>query len=280
MTTRTDLHLFSQPRLSAALLASILFSACGAQPPTPAPPAELARGAYLVHHVVLCLDCHSQRDWSLYSGPPEPGTEGRGGAVGLFGSAEVAPDISPSALVSLSPEDVASALRQGTLPSGKRIHRGLRLQDLTALTRQDALAIARYLKTPDSAPSPAAPPSGAAGDPVETGRYLVTVGRCALCHGEDLSGGVEIEIPESASYPSANLTSDRTAGVGRMTRTEFIDLFKSLNSPQLTRVPVPPGKLNTAMPWPPMSGMTRDDLGAIHDYLMTVDPVPGASTSP
>lgn len=200
--------------------------------------------------------------------------------MGLFGSTVHAPDITPGALASLSPEDLASALRLGVLPSGEDFHRALRLEDLAALTPRDALAIAGYLKTSDAAPSSWDVPPGAAGDPVERGRYLVTVGRCALCHGEDLAGGVEIEIPGGTSLPSANLTSDRTAGVGRMTRAEFIDFFKSLDSPELARVPVPPGELNTAMPWPPMSGMTRDDLGAVHDYLMTLDPVPGSGVPP
>nr|MBP6673589.1 cytochrome C [Bacteroidota bacterium] len=29
-----------------------------------ATPARLERGAYLVNHVVGCIDCHSARDWS------------------------------------------------------------------------------------------------------------------------------------------------------------------------------------------------------------------------
>ncbi|HIE92716.1 MAG TPA: hypothetical protein EYQ83_07565 [Acidobacteria bacterium] len=42
-------------------------------------PARRARGAYLVEHVTVCLDCHSQRDWDLYSAPIIAGTEGQGG---------------------------------------------------------------------------------------------------------------------------------------------------------------------------------------------------------
>ena len=41
------------------------------------------RGKYLAHHVALCMDCHSQRDFNQFSGPPVDGTEGMGGeAIG------------------------------------------------------------------------------------------------------------------------------------------------------------------------------------------------------
>ena len=42
-------------------------------------PALVQRGEYLVHHVAACLDCHSERDWSRYSGPLAPGSAGKGG---------------------------------------------------------------------------------------------------------------------------------------------------------------------------------------------------------
>ena len=35
-------------------------------------PELLARGTYLAENVLLCNDCHSERDWTLYSGPPKP----------------------------------------------------------------------------------------------------------------------------------------------------------------------------------------------------------------
>ena len=40
---------------------------------------RIERGAYLANHVAVCMDCHSQRDFSLFSGPPAPGTLGKGG---------------------------------------------------------------------------------------------------------------------------------------------------------------------------------------------------------
>ncbi|MEP6683559.1 MAG: cytochrome C, partial [Parafilimonas sp.] len=42
-------------------------------------PEQIKRGEYLANHVNLCVDCHSQRDYSLWSAPLVPGTLGRGG---------------------------------------------------------------------------------------------------------------------------------------------------------------------------------------------------------
>src|SRR5690606_40720798 len=39
-------------------------------------PELLERGKYLVEHVALCTDCHSERDLGRFSGPVKPGTEG------------------------------------------------------------------------------------------------------------------------------------------------------------------------------------------------------------
>jgi mono/diheme cytochrome c family protein len=37
---------------------------------------RIERGAYLANHVTVCMDCHSSRDFSQFSGPPTPGTLG------------------------------------------------------------------------------------------------------------------------------------------------------------------------------------------------------------
>ena len=40
---------------------------------------RIEHGRYLAHSVTVCVDCHSTRDWSKFSGPIIPGTEGKGG---------------------------------------------------------------------------------------------------------------------------------------------------------------------------------------------------------
>ncbi len=44
-----------------------------------ATPERIARGEYLANDVTVCIDCHSKRDWSRFSGPPLAGTLGMGG---------------------------------------------------------------------------------------------------------------------------------------------------------------------------------------------------------
>ena len=34
-------------------------------------PENIARGRYMAVNVLQCVDCHSERDWTLYGGPPK-----------------------------------------------------------------------------------------------------------------------------------------------------------------------------------------------------------------
>ncbi|MFK7937609.1 MAG: cytochrome C, partial [Saprospiraceae bacterium] len=42
---------------------------------------QIARGEYLANHVMVCMDCHSKRDWEQFAGPPIDNTLGMGGEV-------------------------------------------------------------------------------------------------------------------------------------------------------------------------------------------------------
>ncbi len=42
-------------------------------------PERVARGSYLANTVLVCMDCHSGRDWTKFSGPIAEGTLGKGG---------------------------------------------------------------------------------------------------------------------------------------------------------------------------------------------------------
>lgn len=44
-------------------------------------PERVERGKYLANHRAGCIDCHSMRDFSIFSGPVVPGTEGEGGML-------------------------------------------------------------------------------------------------------------------------------------------------------------------------------------------------------
>ena len=34
-----------------------------------ASPEKIERGKYLANHVMICMDCHSTRDWRYFAGP-------------------------------------------------------------------------------------------------------------------------------------------------------------------------------------------------------------------
>lgn len=42
---------------------------------------NIARGKYLANNVMVCMDCHSSRDWGSFAGPPKEGTLGMGGEI-------------------------------------------------------------------------------------------------------------------------------------------------------------------------------------------------------
>src|ERR1043165_8012 len=42
-------------------------------------PERVQRGQYLANSVAVCMDCHSTRDWTQFSGPIKQGTFGIGG---------------------------------------------------------------------------------------------------------------------------------------------------------------------------------------------------------
>src|ERR1051325_10490110 len=42
-------------------------------------PARIERGKYLANSVCVCMDCHSTRDFTKFSGPLVEGTLGKGG---------------------------------------------------------------------------------------------------------------------------------------------------------------------------------------------------------
>jgi len=77
------LKIFSMIIGAVIILLFIAFSYLQISNPSVPPAEELSldysqdrieRGAYLANHVAVCMDCHSARDFSYFSGPPTPGT--------------------------------------------------------------------------------------------------------------------------------------------------------------------------------------------------------------
>lgn len=273
-----------------------------------ATPAELARGQYLAEHVGACVTCHSQRDFSRFSGPVSPGTEGQGGET--FGHGEglpgeiVAPNITHAAIGSWSDGELSRAITSGVSKDGRALFPLMNYPGYATLCERDLRAVIGYVRTlpaiehqtPATSldfpvnlivrtlPKPAATPSACPdeGDTVALGKYLVAQAACADCHtpraggqpvpGHDFAGGNDMRLPSGYTARSANITPATATGIGAWTRQLFVQRFAAYRNPEALHA-VHGQDRNTPMPWSVYAGMTDADLGAIYDYLRTLPPV-------
>jgi mono/diheme cytochrome c family protein len=119
-------------------------------PPAQAPKSGIERGRYLVEHVSLCVDCHTPRNSigvpnrSLYLA----GTSKKIGPLG-----QAVPNITPDKETGIGDwkrEDIVEVLLTGTKPDLDNIQ-GLMAEVIEhgykSMTKEDALAIADYLKS-------------------------------------------------------------------------------------------------------------------------------------
>lgn len=269
---------------------------------------SVARGRYLANHVAVCVDCHSVRDWNYYSGPIVAGTEGRGGEVfdqklgfpGRF----IAKNITPAALKDWKDVELARAITSGVSRNGEPFFPVMPYPSYAKLSPSDLAAIVAYLRTlepvehtvqasrPDfpmnlimrTIPSAHEPMKYDESDPVQYGKYLVTIGGCADCHtpqekgsripGMYLAGGFDFPLPDGSVVSSANITPDPDTGLGNWDENSFVQRFKSYASGTVPEVGE--GEKNTYMPWTMYAGMKEADLRAIYAYLRSVKPVHNA----
>jgi mono/diheme cytochrome c family protein len=268
---------------------------------TPSAPLR-ARGAYLYQHLTACGACHSSRDWTTSTGIIVPQSDGAGGE--RFGVQEGVPgtiyaaNITPGGIGSWTDGEIWRCLVSGVDQQGRALFPLMPYLHYRNLCNDDLLAIIVYLRSlpnvhttiprnhllfpmnllvrtiPGDAVPPSQHPSPA--DHVAYGRYLVTAAACSACHSPMHHGR---EIPEQVfsggtvfpmgafAVRSANLTPDDT-GIGHWSRDSFIDRF--LRGPEVQGVAL---GYCTPMPWWAYHGLTREDLGAIYDYLHALPPV-------
>ena len=274
-----------------------------------ATPEKLAHGKYLAHHVTVCIDCHSTRDFNFYSGPVIQGTEGKGGAefIESFGVLR-APNITPAALGQWRDAELARAITCGVTNSGEALFPMMPYTLYNNLAQEDVEAIVAYVRTlapianevPRSQigfplnlimrtiPQPYTPKTRPpVSDTLAYGKYLTTIAGCHFCHtkadergqplpGMDFAGGMEFSDPALGTARSANITPEADTGIGAWERAYFINRFKEYADSTKSHIRVEKGEANTVMAWTMYAGMKEEDLNAIYSYLRTVKSVRNA----
>lgn len=307
--------------LGFVLLAAILFAAAAAtyvktalpnvgEPPVISierTPARIERGKYLANHVTVCMDCHSSRDWSLFSAPLAAGNFGGGGEIfsrdlgfpGVF----YARNITPYGIGKWTDGEVFRAITTGQSRDGHALFPIMPYLNYGQLDQEDIYSIIAYVRTlapveHDIAPAEADFPVNilintmptksnltqrpAETDLVEYGRYMATAASCVECHsqrekgtkvpGTEYGGGMEFVMPNGV-LRSANITPDEKTGIGLWTEDAFVKRFKAYADSTYKPHKVGPKEMNTAMPWMMYAGMKDTDLKAIFAYLRTVRPL-------
>jgi hypothetical protein len=269
---------------------------------------RIERGKYLANHILVCVDCHSKRDWSKYSGPIVPGTEGMGGEIfdqkmGLPGK-YISSNITQYSLSSWSDGEIYRAITSGV---GKRNNTMFPVMPIGAygtLDDEDIYCVIAYLRTipPIENNIPASksdfpvnllintmakeghpskrPPMQ---DSLKYGKYIITAAGCLDCHtpvnkgnlimNKAYAGGREFPIEGGGSVVSTNITFDKKTGIGEWDKEMFINVFKSYDLTTYVPTKVEKGDLNTLMPWTMYARMDTTDLAAIYIYLKSLPPI-------
>ena len=184
-------------------------------------PERIARGRYLAINVLQCVDCHSERDWGLYGGPPRApigagracltrDTEAAGVNVGqahfpgVLCIRNITPDVA-TGIGDWTDGEIIRAVREGVDHRGKGLFPIMPYFVYAHVADTDMQAVVAFLRsmppvksaqTPERHvdfpmnlliqlwPKPVATPVLAPdpSDPVAYGRYLATIARCEFCH--------------------------------------------------------------------------------------------------
>ncbi len=271
-------------------------------------PARVERGEYLANHVCVCMDCHSERDWSRFSAPPSAGTKGAGGdkfdQSMEFPGEFYARNITPFGIGAWSDGEIYRAITSGVSRDGHPFFPVMPYPYYNKMDTEDIYSLIAYLRSLDPVenspkaskadfpvniimhtipevahPTPRPDPS----DAVAYGAYVVNAAGCVECHtkmekgkkvGEPFAGGFAFHFPNGAVVRSPNITPDPT-GIGAWSKEVFLMKFRQYADSGYVAPPVDwaGGQMQTVMPWTMYSGMSEQDLGAVYDYLRTVAPV-------
>ena len=269
-------------------------------------PERVQHGEYLANHVTLCMDCHSTRDWTKFSGPMVAGTNGKGGElfdekVGFPGTF-YSKNITPANIKDWTDGEIFRAVTTGVDKFGNALFPVMPYHNYGKMDKEDVYDIIAYIRslppiensTPDrtidfpmnfivnTIPVKASftekPPKS---DTIKYGAYLLNAAACEECHTKvnkgqiipelAFSGGRDFHMPNGV-VNSANITPDKGTGIGGWTAEQFVARFKAYTNPANTPV-MDSTDVNTIMPWTMLAGMDTSDLRSIYAYLQTLKPI-------
>ena len=112
------------------------------------------RGKYLAHHVTMCMDCHSQRDYNHFSGPVMAGTEGMGGEVfdekmeipGVVYARNITPD-TVNGIGTWTDAEIERAITRGIRKNGDTLFPMMPFPHYNRLSKDDVNSIIAYIRT-------------------------------------------------------------------------------------------------------------------------------------
>jgi mono/diheme cytochrome c family protein len=269
-------------------------------------PARVKHGEYLANHITVCIDCHSKRDFAIWSGPITPGTLGQGGEAFTqdygFPGKFYARNITPENLANWTDGEIYRTITTGVDKNGKALFNVMPYQRYAKMDPEDIKDIIAYIRTlkpvknytpPSEAdfpvnfilntiPKKAEPEKRPeVSNTLAYGGYLVNAAACSECHtkaekgkvvGEPFAGGFEFTLP-GGTLRSPNITPDNDNGIGKWPEELFLTKFKQYTDSSHRNLKVRPGDLQTIMPWTMYAGMDSADLKAIYTYLRTIKPV-------
>ena len=270
--------------------------------------ARVERGRYLANSICACMDCHSTRDWTKFSGPLVEGSLGKGGETfdrkfgfpGTFYSK----NLTPKGIGTWTDGELLRAIASGVNKDGKALFPVMPHPSYGHMEREDLYAIIAYLRSlepisntvPESEADfpmsllintiPQKADYSKKDDPENSlvhGEYLFNAAACGDCHtrqekgkpvkGMELAGGFEFPMPTGGVVRSANITPDKETGIGNWTEAAFVRRFKQYADSAYTPHTVEKGTFNTSMPWMMYRNMSERDLKDLYAFLQRVKPV-------
>ncbi|MEQ8583774.1 MAG: cytochrome c [Marinoscillum sp.] len=268
-------------------------------------PERIARGAYLAHSVTVCMDCHSTRDWSKFSGPLVPGTLGKGGEVFNqdfgFPGTFISKNITPAGVGEWTDGELYRLITTGVTRTEDPIFPVMPYYKYGQMADEDIYSIIAYIRSlapiqnevaPSAAdfpmsiilhtiPKPGNPqPLPEKSDVLAYGAYMTSAAACGDCHTPqdkgapimelNFAGSFEFNMPGFGIVRSANITPDQKTGIGSWSEEFFVNRFKAYADSSYVPHAVGENDMQTVMPWMMYATMQEEDLKAIYAYLRSL----------